>query len=102
MKQPTEAEIAVVVFGTVLDEFRCNKCGECHELCFCDYDNLPSEALPCPGTDSWERMVDYMRDDLDSDMGLTKLEMVARKLLKEQGRDFDTEFKKWKEKNNNI
>jgi len=44
----------------------------------------------------WEGMVDHMRADLDSGMQLTKIEMVARKIVKEDGRDFDEEFKKWK------
>ena len=57
--------------------------------------------LPDTGTQAWEDMVDRMRDDLDSDMQRTKdaiaIEKVARGILKEQGRDFDAEFKKYKE-----
>lgn len=56
--------------------------------------------LPEPGTQEWENMVDFMRKDLDSNMQYSKIEMAARKLLKEQGRDFDGEFAKWKEKRN--
>jgi len=54
--------------------------------------------MPKPGTDEWESQVDFMRKDLESDMGYTKIEMVARKIFKEQGRDFDKEFKKWQER----
>jgi hypothetical protein len=53
-------------------------------------------ALPEPGTPEWEKMVEFMRADLESDMGYTKIEMAARRILKSQGRDFEEEFKKWK------
>ena len=52
--------------------------------------------LPEPGSRKWDEMVDFMRADLDSGMRYTKIEMVARKIVKEDGRDFDEEFKKWK------
>jgi len=55
-------------------------------------------GMPEPGTMEWEKMVDYIRADLESSGGCTKIEMAARKLLEEQGQDFDTEFQKWKEK----
>jgi len=54
--------------------------------------------LPKPGSKDYDKMIDSIRTDLDSGMQLTKFEMVARKLLKTQGRDFDTEFAKWKAK----
>lgn len=54
--------------------------------------------LPQPGSKDWEDMVDFMRADLDSGMQLTKIEMAARKIVKEDGRDFDEEFEKWKNK----
>jgi hypothetical protein len=41
-------------------------------------------------------MVDFMRADLESGMGYNKLIESARKRLKEQGKDFDEEFDKWK------
>jgi len=50
-----------------------------------------------PGSNEYETMVDFMRDDLDSDMGYTKLELAARKSIKARGGNFDKEFKKWKE-----
>ena len=49
------------------------------------------------GTTEYERMIDFMREDLTSGMQHTKLEMATRKLLESQGRDFDEEFAKWKE-----
>jgi len=52
--------------------------------------------IPEPGSKEWEGMVDFMRADLDSGMQLTKIEMIARKFIKEDGRDFDEEFEKWK------
>jgi len=57
--------------------------------------------LPDPGSYEWERMVDFMREDLESGMKHTEIELEARKLLASQGRDFDAEFKKWKEKKKN-
>ena len=53
-------------------------------------------GMPTPGTDGWEKAVEMMKEDL-IDWRHTKVEMAARKLLKEQGRDFDTQFEKWKE-----
>ena len=59
--------------------------------------------MPEPGTQAWEDMVDFMRDDLESGMQSTKIEIIARELLTKQGRDFDEEFENWrKEKNNEI
>jgi hypothetical protein len=51
--------------------------------------------MPEPGSKEYEEMVDFMREDLGSNMGYSKIEKAARKLLKEQGRDFDKEFAKW-------
>lgn len=55
-------------------------------------------SIPKPGSPEYERMIDFMRADLESGMGYTKIEMTARRMLKEQGRDFDKEFEEWKEK----
>ncbi len=46
--------------------------------------------------EEYDSMIDFMRADLDSGMRLTKIEMMARKLIKEDGRDFDEEFAKWR------
>jgi len=56
--------------------------------------------LPDPGSQEWEDMVDYMRKDLEGGMALTKIQIQARKILRTQGRNFDTEFLKWKETKN--
>jgi len=50
-----------------------------------------------PGEPGWEETVEMMKQNL-IDGRYTKIEMAARKLLEEQGQDFDTEFQKWKEK----
>ena len=47
---------------------------------------------PEPGTKEYDEMVDFMRADLESDMGLTKLIEGARKMFESEGRDFDKEF----------
>jgi len=54
--------------------------------------------MPEPGTQKFENMIDFMRKDLDSGMGYSKLIEAAKKMFKEQGRDFNAEFEKWKEK----
>jgi hypothetical protein len=59
-------------------------------------------TMPEPGTQKWENMVDFMRKDLENDMAYTKIEMEARRIVAEKGKDFDAEFKKWKEKRNEI
>lgn len=51
--------------------------------------------MPTLGTKEYEEMVDFMRKDLESNMGYTKIEMIARKLFKDQGKDFDKEFENW-------
>jgi len=48
------------------------------------------------GSPQYEKMIDFMRADLNSGMALSKIEVTARKLLAEQGRDFDAEFEKWR------
>ena len=44
-----------------------------------------------------DEQIEFMRADLDSGMGLTKMIMFAKKRLEAEGRDFDKEFEKWKE-----
>ena len=53
--------------------------------------------MPEPGTKEFEDMIDFMRADLESDMGYSKIIEAGRKIVEEDGRDFDEEFKKWKE-----
>jgi hypothetical protein len=52
--------------------------------------------MPEPGTTEYEDMVKFMRADLECKMGYSKVEMIARKMLKEQGKDFDEQFDRWK------
>lgn len=39
--------------------------------------------------------LEFMRADLETNFGYTKIIEAAQKVFKEQGRDFDKEFKKW-------
>jgi hypothetical protein len=52
--------------------------------------------IPEPGTDAYERMVDYMRADLESGMAYSRIEMQARKIIEARGGNFDEEFALWK------
>lgn len=54
--------------------------------------------IPKPGSSEYERMVDYMRADLESGMSLSKIEMAARRIIAARGGDFDKEFEEWKQK----
>ena len=56
--------------------------------------------LPDTDTQAWEDMVAFMREDLDNNMMRTRLILKTRELLRSQGRDFNEEFAKWKEKQN--
>jgi hypothetical protein len=53
-------------------------------------------SMPDPGNDEYERMIDFMRADLESDMGYSKIIETARKNIEASGRDFWEEFEKWK------
>lgn len=53
------------------------------------------------GSDEYERMIDFMRSDLESGMSYSKIEMAARKIIKDRGGNFDEEFEKWKKEKNN-
>jgi len=55
--------------------------------------------LPPAGSKEYEETIAFMRADLESNMGYSKIEMATRALLKEQGRDFDKEFEKFKQRN---
>jgi len=57
---------------------------------------MPLPEMPEPGTQEWEEMVDFMRADLERDMGYTKLIKAAEEAIKARGGDFDEEFEKWK------
>ena len=67
---------------------------------------MPIPEMPEPGTKAYDDMVDYMRAEIESPDAYRKVNEAARTIetalresLKMRGRDFDTEFKKWKEKN---
>jgi hypothetical protein len=53
--------------------------------------------MPKPGTPEWEREVDIMRADLESDFALSKMVQRVRDRFKKEGRDFEKEFEKWKQ-----
>jgi hypothetical protein len=44
-----------------------------------------------------ESQLEFMRQDLESDMSLTKIIDIARESMESRGLDFDAEFKKWKD-----
>lgn len=133
-----------------LDDFVCDDCGNCHELCFCgdnsgirisDNDTKcpgeesvgcggcpqktfcttiagvsscficdpnpcvcvsitlePLPKIPEPGTQAHDNMVNFIRADLESGMSYTEMIESVKKRMAEEGRDFNAEFKKWKEK----
>ena len=51
------------------------------------------KMLPKPGSEEYEKMIDFMRADLDSGMRYSKIITNVRKKFEEEGRDFDEEFK---------
>ena len=56
--------------------------------------------LPKPGSSDYERMIDFMRADLNSGMAYSKVIQTARNRMESEGRDFDEEFQRWKEERN--
>lgn len=55
-------------------------------------------GMPEPGSEKYDEMVKFMREDLRTGMGLTKISQAVRKAVEESGRDFDEEFNKWLKK----
>lgn len=53
-------------------------------------------AMPEPGSREYDKMIDFMRADLESGMGYSKIIEVAKKNIEADGRNFDEEFEKWK------
>ena len=45
-----------------------------------------------------KEQTDFMRGDLESDMGYSKIIEATKKRFKEEDRDFEKEFKAWKDK----
>ena len=56
--------------------------------------------IPKPGSTRYEEMIEFMRADINSGMALTKMVQSVKERFKEEGRDFDEEFKNWKKENN--
>ena len=42
-----------------------------------------------------KEQIDFMREDLESNMGYSKIIEATRKRFKEEGRDFEKEFKQF-------
>ena len=57
------------------------------------------DDMPEPGTDAFEKMIDFMRADLESGMGYSKIIEQGRKIVEADGRNFDEEFEKWRKEN---
>ena len=57
--------------------------------------------MPEPGTDKYEKMIDFMRADLESNMGYSKIIAAGKKIVEDRGEDFEEKFNEWKEKKNN-
>jgi hypothetical protein len=51
--------------------------------------------MPEPGTQEYEDMIEFMRQDLESGGALTRIIMAARKAIEDAGKNFDEEFAKW-------
>ncbi len=54
-------------------------------------------SMPEPGTQEYEDMISFMRADLESDMGLSKLIDIVEKKLKAEGKDIYEEARKWRD-----
>jgi hypothetical protein len=59
---------------------------------------FPYEGVNPSEDPDWESKVAFMRADLECGMGYTRIIETVRTRMKEDGKDFDAEFKKWKEK----
>ena len=44
-----------------------------------------------------QEQLDFMREDMENDFGYSKIIETTRNRFKAEGRDFEKEFKKWKE-----
>jgi hypothetical protein len=81
-----------------LDDYICDHCGNCHETCFCGDHTEEAEdvialsqihTMPEPGTRAHENMVDFMRADLESGMGYSKVVMAAQEIIENSIRCLD-------------
>lgn len=53
-------------------------------------------GMPKPGTTEYEKMVEFMRYDLENNMAGTRLIEAARKVVEASGRNFDEEYTKYR------
>jgi hypothetical protein len=58
-------------------------------------------GIPDPGSKEYEEMVAFMRADLETDMGYSKIMEAARKSIEARGKNFQEEFEKWVKKGGN-
>jgi len=54
--------------------------------------------LPALDTPEWESICEFMRADLECNMGLTRMIDIVKKRCKEEGRDFYAEAEKFNKK----
>jgi len=48
-----------------------------------------------------EEDIEFMRADLESGFAYTKIIGIAKKMIEADGRNFEEEFEKWKQRNKN-
>jgi hypothetical protein len=51
---------------------------------------------PEPGSPEYEKMIDFMRADLEANMAYSKIIEAAKKSIEGRGGDFMKEFDNWK------
>ena len=58
--------------------------------------------MPKPGTQEFEDMIDFMRADLESNMGYSKIIATGKKIVEDRGGNFEEEFEKWKKEGKHL
>lgn len=58
----------------------------------------PVEKIPNPDSQEYEDMISFMRADLECGMRYSRIIETVRARMKEDGKDLNEEFRKWKEK----
>lgn len=56
--------------------------------------------MPEPGSQEYEKMIDFMRADLESGMGYSKIIAAGKKIIEDRGENFEEKFAEWKENKN--
>jgi len=51
-----------------------------------------------PESSDYEKMVDFMRADLENNMAYSKIIKAARDIIEKKGGNFDEEFNEWKKR----